>query len=138
MPKAKTKADPELKRLHVDRDLIAQVRASDGKPVRTPAPWVAVNTGFGQSVIRPADDGGCDEIVIAAVPRGGLLYQLVDQGYGNTLLICAAPDLLEAAKAARRALADLNGSVSREVWNGLYETTAILDTAIAKAESPPH
>lgn len=42
--------------------------------------------------------------------------------------------LLAACKLARRALSDLNGRVTREVWNGLYETDESLDRAIAKAE----
>lgn len=48
-------------------------------------------------------------------------------------LIAASPDLLEACQAARRAFAELNGNVSREVWERLYEVTQTLDAAIAKA-----
>lgn len=42
-------------------------------------------------------------------------------------------DLLDACKAARRAIADLNGRVARDVWGELFETTEKLDIAIAKA-----
>ena len=44
-------------------------------------------------------------------------------------------NLLEACVAARRALADLNGRVSREVWINLFETNEMLDSAIQEAES---
>jgi hypothetical protein len=52
---------------------------------------------------------------------------------GHSRLLAASPDLLAACRAARSAFGDLNGRVSREVWDSLYEVNRTLDTAIAKA-----
>jgi hypothetical protein len=54
----------------------------------------------------------------------------------NARLIAASPDLLDACQTARRAFAELNGDVSRDVWERLYEVTQSLDAAIAKASDP--
>ena len=45
--------------------------------------------------------------------------------------------LLAACKAVRKANALLNGKVSYEVWNGLYDVNCQLEGAIAKANGQP-
>lgn len=42
--------------------------------------------------------------------------------------------LLAACRAARKAMSNLNGKVSREVWSGLYEVNCVLDEAIEAAQ----
>jgi len=43
-------------------------------------------------------------------------------------------DLLEALKGAHKSFASLNGSVSLEVWDSLFEPMKAIRRAIAKAE----
>jgi hypothetical protein len=126
MPRGK---DASVREIRVPADAIAALEAGM-RPSHTPGPWVAINTGWGQSIIRPRDDGGCAEIVIAAVYRGGLLYSAIDQGAANVRLIAAAPDLLGAAEAFL-ALADdppVRGTVER-----FAAGLAALRAAVAKA-----
>jgi FAD/FMN-containing dehydrogenase len=104
----------------------------------TPGPWEhqpALNyVGFS---IAPR--GTLPTLAAVERPRGEpktitvKCFNFPGETEANARLIATSPELLDACKAARRAFAELNGQVSREVWNSLYEITRTLDDAIAKA-----
>lgn len=56
------------------------------------------------------------------------------EDYNVLSRLASADRLLAACRSARRAFAELNGEVSRDVWERLYEVTRTLDEAIGKAE----
>ena len=59
------------------------------------------------------------------------------EGYRAALSGDEVKALLEAARAARHRLSELNGLVSMKVWNGNYAAVHALDDAIAAVEEKP-
>lgn len=56
-----------------------------------------------------------------------------EQLLANAALIAAAPELLEACRAANRRFSNQNGRVDEEVWADNYPAVKALRDAIAKA-----
>jgi hypothetical protein len=96
----------------------------------TPGPW---------EIFPVSSASECCDVVHGENPNIRIAIscpQEYDPGMelANARLIAAAPDLLAAATNAKRVLNNLNGEVSYEVWQDLYEPIYLLEAAIAKAQ----
>jgi hypothetical protein len=97
-----------------------------------PGPWWWENHPDTDRTIALSAKGGD---VLLATGDGETAWAVVSPA--NMRLIAAVTNLLAAARRARTALSDLNGRISRDVWNSLYETVEALDDAIANATGDP-
>ena len=94
-------------------------------PRFTPAPWRAIFTGWGYSVIVGSDDGPGKE-PIASIVRLGLLQRAVDPNYPNVRLIVRAPELFAAAEEAVELLGSAGPPDPARVAAYLEGTRALL------------
>ena len=93
--------------------------------IHTPGPWRAVLT-YVHSVRE-------DRRTITSVADCGLTPRRAEEAQANARLIAAAPELLEACKAALVELEGLDATFEG-LDESTYESLFILRAAIAKAE----
>ena len=97
----------------------------------TPGPWTCLDVGSPASVFGSKPTYDCIAKVYLTEPTS---RRRDDEHAANLALICAAPDLFEAAKhAAQELIANLYPE-EREELHGLSVALERLNAAIAKAE----
>lgn len=110
--------------------------------VHTPGPWGVEQTTVSNWIGRMRADGSKIEYIVAHTDRDSLRDEVLVRNDANARLIAAAPDLLEACKAALAAIrvACQDGSI---IWldppfvlPGVHESAAErLQNVIEQAES---
>lgn len=99
----------------------------------TPGPWRVVRdrNGAATMILSSQKDEDGDELPVIDYEHGGYTYAYE----ANARLIAAAPDMYEALKEAREALAtEIKFEISASVAESLEATIAQIDAALSKAE----